>query len=105
MTVLLTKINRESDFTSYTFDITADSFYPSPTSEYTDSPSDVYSITVHLELEPGRDFDNDITCESDCDIASAPYFWFHDYFGFHACLSHVSESAQTEILAQINATL
>jgi hypothetical protein len=105
MTVTLIKTNHDAAHTSYTFDLTADSYYPTPTSEYTDSPTDIMTITVHLELEPDRDFESDIRCESDCDIITGPYFWLHEYFGLHACLSHISESAQTEILAQINATL
>lgn len=104
MTITLDKINRDATDISYTFDITADSFFPAPLSDYDAEPSDIYTITVHLELESDRDFDNDIVCES-CDQASAPYFWFHDYFGAHSCLSHLPELTQTEIFAQINATL
>lgn len=105
--IKLDKINRDAAHTYYTFDITADAYYDAPLSEYLSAdelPTDIYTITVHLELEPDRNFDNDIVCES-CDQASAPYFWFHDYFGAHHCFSHLPDSTKTEILAQINATL
>jgi len=102
--IKLDKINHDASHTSYTFDLTADVYYPAPLSDYDAEPSDIYTITVHLELESDRNFENDINCES-CDKASAPYFWFHDYFGAHSCFSHLPDTTQTEMLAQINATL
>jgi len=102
--IKLEKINRDADHTSYTFDLTADAYYPAPFSDYHDDPTDIYTITVHLELEPDRDLSGDILCEN-CENTSAPYFWTHDYFGSHSCFSHLPESTRTEILAQINAAL
>ena len=105
--IKLDKINHDADHTSYTFDLTADVYYPAPLSDYLSdyqNATDVYTITVHLELEPGRDLSGDILCEN-CENTSAPYFWFHDYFGSHSCFSHLPESTQTEMLTQINATL
>jgi hypothetical protein len=106
--IKLDKINHDAaPHVYYTFDITADAYWPAPLSEYLSehqNADDIYTISVHLELEPGRNFSGDILCES-CDDTSAPYFWFHDYFGAHHCFSHLPESTQTEILAQINAAL
>ena len=63
-----------------------------------------HSILGKVELEPGRDLSGDIICEN-CDDTSAPYFWFHDYFGSHSCFSHLSDATRTEMLSQINAAL
>jgi len=105
--IKLDKINHDASHTSYTFDLTADVYYPAPLSDYLSdyqNATDVYTITVHLELEPDRDLSGDILCEN-CENTSAPYFWFHDYFGSHSCFSHLPDTTQTEMLAQINATL
>ena len=99
--IQLTKINNDADHTSYEFDLSADTYYVTsddmPLSEFCDDPNQIVTITVHLELEPDRDFSGDIVCES-CETPSAPYYWLHEYYGLHSCLSHLLPATQTEIL-------
>lgn len=100
MLVQLDKINKFDEYTSYTFDLSPDAYYPAPVTDYCDDLDQIFTITVFLELEPERNFDTDIVCEN-CENTSAPYFWFHDYFGMHSCLSHLPLETQTQILAAI----
>lgn len=89
---------------SYRFDIAAPAYYDFNDSFTPDAvdydPADIFSIDVHTELEPDRNFDDDIICEN-CDSASAPYFWLNDYYGLYSCLSHLPQSTQTAILDHI----
>ena len=85
----------DAESASYTFDLTADVYYTVNSLELNDTdPAEIFTITVYLAP------DSEIICEN-CDTISAPYFWLHQYYGLHSCFSHLPESTQTEILAQI----
>lgn len=96
----LIKLNQKNKNNSYEFDLSADAYYPADILVDNEiDTNDIYTISVFLELD--ADDADDIVCENDCEKISAPFFWLHEYYGLHSCLSHLPASTQTEILNQI----